>query len=181
MFVLVSLVTLFAVILIVMWYVYNQLVSANENIEEALSGIDVHLKKRFELVPGLVEIVRGYTNHEADLLVKVTELRLNKNKGFVQKEKEDAGLNLISQSLRMNIENYPDLKSNEHFLKLMKELSKIEDELAMSRRYLNGTVRDYNTKINILPNVIFSGAFGFKERPFYDVKPFEKEAHKIFE
>lgn len=167
--------------LILFWFVYNQLVSANENIEEALSGVDVHLKKRFELVPGLVEVVKGYTNHEQALLLKVTELRTNKNQGLEQMEKEDAGLSLISKSLQINVENYPDLKSNKHFLDLMEQLSKVEEELAMSRRYLNGTIRVYNTKISIFPNIIFSKFLGFKERPFYQVEAYEKEPHKIFE
>lgn len=170
-----------ALILGVLWFVYNQLVAANENIEEALSGIDVHLKKRFELVPGLVEIVKGYTNHEEELFLKVTKLRSNQNEDIEQKEKQDAGLNLVSRSLQINVENYPNLKSDKHFLELMEELSKVEDELAMSRRYLNGTIRDFNTKISIFPNVIFSRILGFTERPFYEVESFEKEPHRIFE
>jgi LemA protein len=167
--------------LIVVWVVYNQLVAARESIEEALSGIDIQLKKRFELIPGLVEIVKGYSNHEADIFNKVTSLRASGDNDMVQKEKEDAGLNLVSRSIRITFENYPQLKANENFLQLMKELSKVEEELAMSRRYLNGTIRDYNTKIGVFPNIVFAGLFGFKERPFYEIESFERKPHKIFE
>jgi LemA protein len=100
---------------------------------------------------------------------------------MVQKEKEDAGLNLVSRSIRITFENYPQLQANENFLQLMKELSKVEEELAMSRRYLNGTIRDYNTKIGVFPNIVFAGLFGFKERPFYEIESFERKPHKIFE
>lgn len=174
--------TVFVVtVLIIIWVVYNQLVAAKESIEEALSGIDIQLKKRFELIPGLVEIVKGYSNHEADIFNQVTSLRSSGNNDMLQKEKEDAGLNLVSRSIRITFENYPQLKANENFLQLMKELSKVEDELAMSRRYLNGTIRDYNTKIGVFPNIVFASLFGFKERPFYEIESFERKPHKIFE
>nr|WP_299203239.1 LemA family protein [uncultured Brumimicrobium sp.] len=173
--------TLIVILLIFIWVIYNQLITARESINEALAGIDVQLKKRFELIPRLVEIVKGYTNYEAETFEKVTALRSEDGKDMVQKEKEDAGLNLVSQSIKVTVEDYPELKSNEHFLELMKELSIVEDELAMSRRYLNGTIRDYNTKIGVFPNLIIAGPFGFKERPFYEIESFEREPHKIFE
>lgn len=173
--------TLIVILLIFIWVIYNQLITARESINEALAGIDVQLKKRFELIPRLVEIVKGYTNYEAETFEKVTALRSEDGKDMVQKEKEDAGLNLVSQSIKVTVEDYPELKSNTHFLELMKELSVVEDELAMSRRYLNGTIRDYNTKIGVFPNVVFAGPFGFKERPFYEIDSFEREPHKIFE
>ena len=167
--------------LITVWVVFNQLVAARESIEEALSGIDIQLKKRFELIPGLVEIVKGYSSHEANIFNKVTSLRSSGSNDMVQKEKEDAGLNLVSRSIKITFENYPQLQANKNFLELMKELSKVEDELAMSRRYLNGTIRDYNTKIGVFPNIVFAGLFGFKERPFYEIESFERKPHKIFE
>lgn len=173
--------TLIVILLIFIWVIYNQLITARESINEALAGIDVQLKKRFELIPRLVEIVKGYTNYEAETFEKVTALRSKDGKDMVQKEKEDAGLNLVSQSIKVTVEDYPELKSNTHFLELMKELSVVEDELAMSRRYLNGTIRDYNTKIGVFPNLIIAGPFGFKERPFYEIESFEREPHKIFE
>lgn len=173
--------TLIVILLIFIWVIYNQLITARESINEALAGIDVQLKKRFELIPRLVEIVKGYTNYEAETFEKVTALRSKDGKDMVQKEKEDAGLNLVSQSIKVTVEDYPELKSNTHFLELMKELSIVEDELAMSRRYLNGTIRDYNTKIGVFPNLIIAGPFGFKERPFYEIESFEREPHKIFE
>jgi len=171
----------FALFLIVVWNIYNQLIKARETVNEALSGIDVQLKKRFELIPRLVEMVKGYSNYEADLFQKVTSLRSVGNKDMLQKEKEDAGLNLVSKSIKVTFENYPQLKANENFLELMKELSKVEDELAMSRRYLNGTIRDYNTKIGIFPNNLLAKLFGFEEGSFYEIESFEREPQKIFE
>jgi LemA protein len=167
--------------LVVIWIVYNKLVAASQSIEEAISGIDVQLKKRFELIPGLVKIVKGYSKYEAETFQKVTEIRSSNSTDMVQKEKEDAGLNLISRSIKVSYEKYPELKANEHFLELMGELSKVEDELAMSRRYLNGTIRDYNTKIGVFPNIIFANLLGFNERPFYEIESFEREPQKIFE
>lgn len=167
--------------LITIWIVYNQLVASRESIQEALSGIDIQLKKRFELIPALVNIVKGYSKHEAEIFEKVTSIRSSSKEEMLQKEKEDAGLNLVSRSIKITFENYPQLKANKNFIDLMKELSKVEDELAMSRRYLNGTIRDYNTKIGVFPNVVFAGLFGFKERPFYEIESFEREPHKIFE
>ena len=169
------------ILLIFIWVIFNQLVAARESINEALAGIDVQLKKRFELIPRLVEIVKGYSSYEADTFMKVTSMRTSTENDMLQKEKEDAGLNLVSRSIKVTVEDYPELKANEHFLELMKELSVVEDELAMSRRYLNGTIRDYNTKIGVFPNVVFAGPFGFKERPFYEIDSFEREPHKIFE
>lgn len=169
------------ILLIFIWVIFNQLVAARESINEALAGIDVQLKKRFELIPRLVEIVKGYSSYEADTFKKITSMRTSGSGDMLQKEKEDAGLNLVSRSIKVTVEDYPELKANEHFLELMKELSVVEDELAMSRRYLNGTIRDYNTKIGVFPNVVFAGPFGFKERPFYEIDSFEREPHKIFE
>jgi LemA protein len=136
MWVLIGVFILIVVVLIFSWVVYNQLVAARESINEALSGIDVQLKKRFELIPGLVEIVKGYSHYEAETFEKLTSMRSSSGDDMVQKEKEDAGLNLVSRSIKVTFENYPELKANTHFLELMKELSSIEDELAMSRRYL---------------------------------------------
>jgi|SRR5690554_159116 len=169
------------ILLIFIWVIFNQLVAARESINEALAGIDVQLKKRFELIPRLVEIVKGYSSYEADTFEKITSMRTSGSGNMLQKEKEDAGLNLVSRSIKVTVEDYPELKANEHFLELMKELSEVEDELAMSRRYLNGTIRDYNTKIGVFPNVVFAGPFGFKERSFYEIDSFEREPHKIFE
>lgn len=131
-------ISIFIVItLLLIWVVFNQLVAARESINEAMAGIDVQLKKRFELIPRLVEMVKGYSSYESETLEKVTSLRVAGSDDMEQKEKEDAGLILLSRSIKVTVEKYLELKANEHFLELMKELSKVEDELAMSRRYLN--------------------------------------------
>ena len=170
------------IILLIVWVVYNNLVAAREIVQEALSGVDIQLKKRYELIPNLVNIVKTYSDYESSLFQKVTALRsAEESQDIVSAEKEDAGLNLISRSIRVKVEDYPELKADKQFLHLMEELSKVEDELAMSRRYLNGTIRDYNTKIDVFPNVMLSGIMNFKEMPFYEIESFEKEPQKIFE
>lgn len=170
------------IILLIVWFVYNNLVAAREIVQEALSGVDIQLKKRHELIPNLVNIVKSYSDYESSLFHKVTALRsADKTQDIVSAEKEDAGLNLVSRSIRVQVEDYPELKADKQFLELMRELSKVEDELAMSRRYLNGTIRDYNTKIDVFPNVMLSGVLNFKEMPFYEIESFEKEPQKIFE
>lgn len=168
--------------MVIYYWIYNQLVAARETVEEAFATIDVQLKKRFDLIPRLVSITKAYSNYEADLLSKVTTLRSKEQEDqLVQREKEDAGLNLISSSIRMTVEDYPDLKAHVQFNELMKELSKVEEELAMSRRYYNGAVRDFNTKIDMFPHVLVSRQLNFEERSFYEIEPFEKEPQKIFE
>tara|TARA_B100000508_G_scaffold141026_1_gene145242 strand:+ start:14392 stop:14937 length:546 start_codon:yes stop_codon:yes gene_type:complete len=181
MWISISIVVAVVILSVVLWIVYNQLVAARESIDEALSGIDIMLKKRFDLIPRLVEIVKGYSDYESEVFQRVTELRQEQGDDMIKTEKEDAGLNLVSRSIRVNYENYPELKSDKQFLELMKELSEVEDELAMSRRYLNGTIRDYNTKIDVFPNVIVAKMFGFRERSFYEIESFEREPQKIFE
>lgn len=181
MYLFIGIIAFIVIALIFLWVIYNKLIAARESVKEALGGIDVQLKKRFELIPQLVEIVKGYSSYEEDIFKKVTSMRTAGSNDISQIAKEDAGLNLVSHSLKVTVENYPDLKANEHFLELMRELAKIEDELAMSRRYLNGTIRDYNTAIGIFPNNLLAGTFGFIERSFYEIESFEREPQKIFE
>lgn len=181
MYIFITLISILVIALIFLWAIYNKLIAARESVKEALAGIDVQLKKRFELIPRLVEIVKGYSSYEEEMLKKVTSMRSRGNSDMMQTVKEDAGLNLVSQSIKVTVENYPELKANESFLELMKELSKVENELAMSRRYLNGTIRDFNTKIGIFPNNLLAGPFGFKEQSFYEIEAFEREPQKIFE
>lgn len=150
------------------WIIFNKLVAAKNIVEEAYSGIDVQLKKRFELIPNLIETVKGYNAHEAELLKKIVETRSGTST-ISEVASTDATITQSLKNFRIQIEAYPDLKANIQFLKLMDNLSVIENELAMARRYYNGTARDYNTKMEVFPSLLIAKPFGFKNVPFYEL------------
>jgi LemA protein len=154
---------------IIVWIIYNGLVTAKNIVDEAFSGIDIQLKKRYELIPNLIEAVKGYNSHEADLLEKIVKTRSHKSVdgGIEGLAKLDTSITNSLKQFRINVEAYPDLKANTQFLKLMDNLSTVENELAMSRRYFNGATRDYNTKIEVFPAVLIASRFGFKKKPMY--------------
>lgn len=175
MIILITILTIVLISLITLWVIYNSLVKAQNIVEEAVSGIDVQLKKRFELIPSLVEAVKAYNSYEAELLSKIVDLRSGNNEGLDAKMAKDYSLTQGLKHFRIQIENYPDLKANSQFLKLMDSLSTIENELSMSRRYYNGTARDMNNKIEVFPNVMFSRIFGFKEVKYYEIENLEEK------
>lgn len=167
------------VVLIVIWSIYNKLVQAKNVVQEGFSGIDVQLKKRFELIPSLVEAVKGYNAHEAELLKKITEQRSGTT-DLKEVASKDYSTTKALKSFRIQVEAYPELKSNVQFLKLMDNLSSVENDLAMARRYYNGTAREMNNRIEIFPNVLFAKKFGFKSVEFYQIEvASEKEAPVI--
>lgn len=160
---------------------YNGLISLKNIVEEAWSGIEVQLKRRYDLIPNLVETVKGYAKHEKGTFEKVAELRtaaMGNNSVAKQGEIE----NQLSQTLKSIFavaESYPELKANENFLDLQKQLSEIEDSLQNARRYYNGTVRDFNTKIQIFPNSLIANLLGFKARDFFEANEEEKKNVKV--
>jgi len=170
---------LFLIIAIIGYLVsmYNSLVKLKVLVEEAWSGIDVQLKRRYDLIPNLVETVKGYAKHEKKLFEKVTQLRTSamKAEGPEEKGKAEAELAQTLKSVFAVAENYPELKANENFMKLQDELSNIEDEVQNARRYYNGAVRDFNTKIQVFPTNLVAGMMGFKAREFFEA---EEEARK---
>ena len=166
MIVLLIIVGIIIVIGISVWVIYNGLVTAKNIVDEAFSGIDIQLKKRFELIPNLIEAVKGYNSHEAELLEKIVESRSGV-KNIEGLAKEDTSITDKLKQFRINVEAYPDLKANTQFLKLMDNLSTVENELAMSRRYFNGATRDYNTKIEVFPAVLIANKTGFIKKPLY--------------
>lgn len=157
-----------AVLLVVNIFIFNRLVKARNIVNEAYSGIDVQLQKRFELIPNLVQTVKAYNKHEAETLQKVVENRQAKGTTVQDTAKEDKAVTTELNRFKIHVEDYPQLKADGQFIQLMTELSKVEDELAMSRRYYNGTVREFNTQLQVFPNNITAPLFGFKERTFYD-------------
>lgn len=157
------------IILIFIWVIYNRLVSAKNIVHEAYSGIDVQLKKRFELIPNLIEAVKGYNQHEAELLKKIVVERVASGQNVDEMAQNDASITSALKNFRVQVEAYPDLKANTQFLKLMDNLCEVEDELAMARRYYNGTTRDNNIKMESFPTNVFASMFGFKNFEFYKV------------
>ncbi|GAB5416574.1 MAG: LemA family protein [Crocinitomicaceae bacterium] len=165
--------------IIIVWSVYNRLVIADNQVDEALSLIDVQLKKRFELIPNLVEAVKGYNAHEANVLLEIAERRSQIPSATTDKANLDASITGTLRNFRIQVENYPDLLANAQFSKLMDSLTSVEDELAMARRYYNGTVRDLHNKMEVFPNVLFVSISGVKKKLFYEIDANEAESPNI--
>lgn len=152
--------------------VYNSLRTQNVLVDEGWSGIDVQLKKRFDLIPNLVETVKGYAKHESAIFEKVAELRSGMMNAKTPEEvgKYEGELRGTLKTLFAVAENYPELKANENFMSLQSSLQAIEGDLESARRYYNGAVRDLNTKIVIFPNSFIAGMFNIKARQFFEVE-----------
>ncbi|NTG49473.1 LemA family protein [Agrobacterium rhizogenes] len=153
--------------------VYNGLVRAQQVAEEAWSGIDVQLKRRADLIPNLIETVKGYASHERQTLEEVVELR-NKAQAVPAGDVAGRGVaeGLLGQALGRVIalaEAYPDLKANTNFLELQRSLEGIEGEIQMSRRYYNGAARDLNVKVESFPSNLIAGQFGFAKRAYFEI------------
>ncbi len=158
---------------IVLWLIgiYNSLIRLKNRVDEAWSDIDVQLKRRYDLIPNLVETVKGYATHEKELFTKVTEARSKAMQAGSLKDKAEAE-NMLSDTLKSLFavaENYPQLRASENFAKLQDELSDTENKIQAARRFYNGMVRDFNTKIQVFPNNIIAGTLGFKSREFFEV------------
>lgn len=151
---------------------YNALVRLRNLAQEAWSGIDVQLKKRHELIPRLVDVVKGYASHEKNLLEHIAELRsIAVQETDVQaQEKVQIGIAKDLGKLFVIVENYPELKANENFAELQREISKVEHDLQRARRYYNGSVRDLNTKIQQFPSNLIASMFKFEEQVFFDIQ-----------
>jgi LemA protein len=162
-----------AAIAIAVAVIFNRLVSSRQMANEAWSGIDVQLKRRAELVPNLVETVKGYAAHERDVLDRVTQLRAQAQalpSGDVAKRAQaESALSLALGRLMAVAESYPDLKASTNFLELQRELSKLETDLQMARRYYNGTVRNLNVLVQSFPSNLVAGLFGFAPRAFFEL------------
>ena len=170
-----------AVLVIWVIAVYNGLIRLKNRVDEAWSDIDVQTKRRYDLIPNLVNTVKGYASHEKEVFEKVTEARARAMGAQSTADKAQAE-NMLSQTLKSLFavaEAYPDLKANQNFLELQRELTDTEDKIQASRRFYNGNVRDFNTKIQVFPNNIFAGMLGFLAREFFEVEEGEKEPVKV--
>jgi len=152
-------------------YIYNRLVRLVNYVREAWSGIDVQLKKRHDLIPRLVETVKGYASHERNLLEAITVLRTQGMSASSVKDTETAevGLSKALGKLFVVVENYPELKASQNFLELQRDISKVENDLQKARRYYNGTVRNYNILIEQFPSSLVAGVAGHRQREFFDI------------
>lgn len=161
--------------------VYNGLITLKNRVDEAWSDINVQLKRRYDLIPNLVNTVKGYAAHEKELFENVTKARtaaMGANSP-VEKEKAENMLSGTLKSLFAVSENYPELKANQNFLELQRELTDTEDKIQASRRFYNGNVRDFNTKIEIFPSNILAGMLSFTKREFFQIEEGEKEPVKV--
>src|SRR4030042_2229351 len=164
--------------LIALWliFVYNSLIKGKNRVDEAWSDIDVQLKRRYDLIPNLIETVKGYAGHEKEVFQKVTEARASamQAKSLDEKGKAENTLSQTLKSLFAVAENYPDLKASQNFMQLQDELSDTENKIQASSRFYNGNVRDFNIKIQVFPNNLVAGLLGFKAYEFFQVEE-EKE------
>jgi LemA protein len=164
------------IILYVVW-AYNGFVKMRNQVKEAWSDIDVQLKRRYNLIPNIVETIKGYTAHEEGVFTKVTEARAQAMNATNRKD-QSAAENMLSGALKSLFavaENYPTLKANENFLQLQNELIDTEDKIQSARRFYNGVVRDLNTKVEQFPSKIIADIFKFKAEEFFELENEEEK------
>jgi len=163
------------VIAVVLIGIYNGLVGKRNLVDEALAQVQVQLKRRWDLIPNLVQAVKGYMNFEQDVLTKVTEARAGAVSAGAQGPAQQAQAeNMLTGALRSLfavVENYPDLKANQNVMQLQEELTTTENQISFSRQHYNATVLDYNNGIQTFPAVLIAGMFGFTKREFFDAGP----------
>ncbi|PIR55474.1 hypothetical protein COU74_00870 [Candidatus Peregrinibacteria bacterium CG10_big_fil_rev_8_21_14_0_10_36_19] len=171
------LIFLLAVIAVLVAVLYNSLVALRNKAKEAWADIDTQLKRRYDLIPNIVETVKGYASHEAGTLQQITEARTMAMgaQNIQDKEKAENMLSGALKSIFALAESYPDLKANQNFLQLQTTLKDIEEHVQMSRRYYNGTVRDLNTKLETFPNNIVASSLGFQKMDFFQATESEKQ------
>ena len=160
---------------------YNSFVKLKNRVKEAFSTMDVYLKKRWDLIPNIVEVVKGYAKHEKDTIKEVVELRNSVYDKMDDQTKVDTN-NKITQGLTKIMalaEAYPDLKADKNFRELQSELSSVEEDIANARKYYNGSVRLYNNKVQMVPSNIVAMIFGYKTEKMFEIDSVEKENVKV--
>ena len=168
------LLAILAIVVIWLIAVYNGLITSRNRLDESWSDIDVQLKRRYDLVPNLVETVKGYAAHEQDTLEKVIEARnqamtAHSSGNLADQQQAEGNLSGLLKNLFALSENYPDLKANQNFLELQRELTDTEDKIQAARRFYNSNVRDFNTKLQIFPTNIFAKKLGFTAANFFEI------------
>ena len=170
-----------ALVVIIIIYYYNRFAVLANRIGNSLSQIDVQLKRRIDLIPNLIETVKGYAKHEKSIMDNVVKARkaLIGAKDIEAKVKADEGLEKALKSIFALAENYPNLRANENFLELQRELSATEDKIAYSRQYYNDSILSYNNLCTTFPGTFFAGIFGKKEKEYLKIAPAEREPVKV--
>ncbi|PKL72473.1 hypothetical protein CVV26_01445 [Candidatus Kuenenbacteria bacterium HGW-Kuenenbacteria-1] len=179
----ISWIVLGIIVVIILWIIwaYNSLIIFRNRVKEAWSDIDIQLKRRYNLIPNLVETVKGYATHEKELFEKVTQARTMAMgaQGITEKAEAENMLSNTLKSLFAVAENYPTLRASENFAKLQDELSDTENKIQAARRFYNGNVRDFNTKIQIFPNNIIASIFNFKTENFFEIENKEEKENVV--
>lgn len=166
------------VVLVVLWLVfaYNRFITLRQRVNESWSDIDVQLKRRYDLIPNLVNTVKGYMTHERETFERITQARSQAmNAGNPQDQAQAE--NMLSETLKSLFavaENYPELKSNENFMELQRELADTENKIQASRRFYNTNVRDFNTAVETFPSNVIAGMFGFAKSTYFEVESEEE-------
>lgn len=163
-----------AIILITILVLYNNLVKARNLVKQAESGIDVYLNQRFDLIPNLVECVKGYSKHEKEIFTEIAELRSS----YMEQRKNIKNAENLNNKMNQLIavaENYPELKASEQYLNLQKTLTKLESQLQAARRIYNAEVTNYNNKISEIPSNLVASLFGFKEAKLFEIEEYKRE------
>jgi len=167
-------ITLVVLVLIILFVIalYNGLVRLRQQVKNAWSQVDVQLKRRYDLIPNLIEVAKGYIKHERETLEAVTKARQMciDAKGVAEQAKADNMLTSTLRSLFAVSENYPDLKANQNMLALQEELASTENKIAFARQFYNDSTMTYNTKVQTVPSNIIAGMFNFKEEEFFEVE-----------
>jgi LemA protein len=180
--VLLVIVVILVIVVFMVIGVYNSLIKLKNEVDSSWSDINTQLKRRFDLIPNIVELVKEYEKHEASVFENVTAARSQAMQatGPAEMAKAENMLQGALKSLFAVAEAYPDLKANQNFLELQNTLTQTEDEINKSRRYYNAVVRDFNTKLQVFPNNIIAGMFNFKEREFFELdSPEERKNVKV--
>lgn len=178
---LILLAVIIAIIVVLSIGTYNGMVSKNENVENAMSNLDVMLQRRADLIPNLVNTVKGYTNHENEVIEKITEARTKLvNAGSVE-EKSNANNELTKSlnELMVVVENYPNLKSSQNFIQLSDELAGTENRIAVARKDYNNAVKEFNLSIKKFPNNLFAGMFGFEQASYFEADKASTEVPNV--
>lgn len=160
--------------------IYNRLVKLRNNRENAFADIDVQLKQRHDLIPQLVDAVKGYMKHEEKVLTDITRARAGAMNATGINDKIAAENQLTSAlaGLRIAVEAYPDLKASQNFMNLQEEISDVENKLAAARRFFNSATKELNNAVQVFPAVIFAGMFGFSREPMFEIAPEQRAAHE---
>ncbi len=166
-----------AVLAVAIIGMYNGLVTKRNQVENAFAGIDVQLKKRYDLIPNLVESVKGYMKHESEVLTRLAQLRTTPYAQLTddQKVEIDNGMRQVVEGLRVTVEKYPELKASDNMMHLQRTLTETEEQLSAARRCFNASVLEYNNSLQTFPTNILAGMFGFQKKTFFEAQESERK------